>query len=398
MASKLEEWANLSLQKPISRRPYHVGAGVLFVTLTIFAYILIGHTSTASEQDVATQFGVQSDLFNRTLGFQKVFAIGLPGRTDKRDMMTLSAGITGLDIEWWPGIMGEDVPKKAIPAGWKQAMSLLGSWRAHMNVLDHIIENHLQSALSLKMMLTGTIPSRLKCHRVNLIQDQDQDSSTNSTRSPYGTGWDLLWPGHCKSGPSEAQQPIYFLENDITVPPTSHRHSRWAQPHVMPEVETNSTRLVYRQKGGSCTFAYAVTQAGARKLVASLRSNVIPYDSAVSEVCAHRGGHIQPFDCFSTYPPLISTHRPAGTSEHDSDISPDHQKGKMHEEYTWDIVFSVKQNIDRLVSGERMIKSQWPDETISSERNIDDEELQPTGRLEIVNVAEMPKHEVKVTA
>ncbi|KAF7191490.1 hypothetical protein HII31_06992 [Pseudocercospora fuligena] len=214
--------------------------------------------------------------------------------------MTLSAGITGLDIEWWPGFMGEDVPKKAIPAGLKQAMSLLGSWRAHMNVLDHIIENNLQSTLILEDDAEWDYSIKTQMSQfatgIKLIQDQDQDPSTNSTTSPYGTGWDLLWPGHCKSGPSEAQQPIYFLENDITVPPTTHRHSRWAQPHVMPEVEKNTTRLIYRQKGGSCTFAYAVTQSGARKLVASLCNNVIPYDSAVSEVCAHRGGHIQPFD------------------------------------------------------------------------------------------------------
>lgn len=77
MASKLEEWTKLSLQKPTSRRPYYLGAGVLFVTLTIFAYVLFGHTYTGSEQDLATaRLDVQNDIYNRTLGVSLVaFAV-----------------------------------------------------------------------------------------------------------------------------------------------------------------------------------------------------------------------------------------------------------------------------------------------------------------------------------
>jgi hypothetical protein len=75
---------------------------------------------------------------NGTLGFGKVFVIGLPERTDKRDAMALSAGLTGFDIEWVDGVRGDTIPDKAVPFGVdrKKLMETnLGSWRGHMNAI-----------------------------------------------------------------------------------------------------------------------------------------------------------------------------------------------------------------------------------------------------------------------
>jgi hypothetical protein len=47
--------------------------------------------------------------------FQKVFAISMESRTDKRDTRTLAAALTGFDIEWLPGVAFEDVSEKAAP-------------------------------------------------------------------------------------------------------------------------------------------------------------------------------------------------------------------------------------------------------------------------------------------
>lgn len=79
-----------------------------------------------------------SAIHNSTLGFQKVFAIGLPERSDKRDALTLISSLTGFKIDWVDGIRGETVVDKAVPYGVDRVKlweSNLGSWRGHMNAV-----------------------------------------------------------------------------------------------------------------------------------------------------------------------------------------------------------------------------------------------------------------------
>lgn len=75
---------------------------------------------------------------NGTLGFGKVFVVGLPERTDKRDAMALTSSLTGFDVEWIDGVRGDSIPDKAVPFGVdrKRLMETnLGSWRGHMNAV-----------------------------------------------------------------------------------------------------------------------------------------------------------------------------------------------------------------------------------------------------------------------
>jgi hypothetical protein len=75
---------------------------------------------------------------NTTLGFEKVFAIGLRERTDKRDALALMAALTGFDIVWIDGVKPGDIPDKAIPFGIEVSAvhdNFLGSWRGHMDAI-----------------------------------------------------------------------------------------------------------------------------------------------------------------------------------------------------------------------------------------------------------------------
>lgn len=72
---------------------------------------------------------------NRTLGFSKIFVVGLPERSDKRDAIVLSSALTGFHVEWVDGVKGEEIPDKAIPFGVEREKlwnTNLGSWRGHM--------------------------------------------------------------------------------------------------------------------------------------------------------------------------------------------------------------------------------------------------------------------------
>jgi hypothetical protein len=68
--------------------------------------------------------------------FQKIFVIGLPSRTDRRDSMSLAAAYTGLEIEYVDGVT--HVENKTLPPGGLDGGFNAGgvqAWRAHMNAM-----------------------------------------------------------------------------------------------------------------------------------------------------------------------------------------------------------------------------------------------------------------------
>lgn len=75
---------------------------------------------------------------NRTLGFERVMAISLPERSDKRDALDLMASLTGFDIDWEDGVKASSIAEKAVPHGIgldRAKDNFLGSWRGHMNAI-----------------------------------------------------------------------------------------------------------------------------------------------------------------------------------------------------------------------------------------------------------------------
>lgn len=75
---------------------------------------------------------------NRTLGFEKIIAIGLPERSDKRDALSLMASLSNVDIDWIDGVKMSALSAKSAPFGINfTAMedNFLASWRSHMNAI-----------------------------------------------------------------------------------------------------------------------------------------------------------------------------------------------------------------------------------------------------------------------
>ena len=76
------------------------------------------------------------------LQFEKIFVIGLPSRTDRRDGMALSAALTNIEVEFVDGVVGKDVLDKAIPAkagNNRLPDGVIGCWRAHMDSIQKLV-------------------------------------------------------------------------------------------------------------------------------------------------------------------------------------------------------------------------------------------------------------------
>jgi hypothetical protein len=178
--------------------------------------------------------------------------------------------------------------------------------------------------------------------------------------SPYGDGWDLIWLGHCASVPVDGDNRRFVIKNDPTVTPPTHRTNFGGVPDMTPY--DNSTRLMYFSSGSTCTYSYALSLHGARKMLKWLSMDIYsgPIDFGLHDMCAikERG-----FKCIGVFPQIIADHKPAGAGNKDTDIGNGEDKIRQ-QGFSYNIVHSTRLNADVLTDGHLdKVTSQWPDET-----------------------------------
>ncbi|KAK5047193.1 hypothetical protein LTR84_006715 [Exophiala bonariae] len=362
---KLPQWPTT---QPSSKGPIYLG--ILHVARKRIAWmiiciIVVGSMFRAHEAlPHAFRHNSTADIYNGTLGFERLFAIGFEGRTDKRDARKLASALTGFAIEWLPGVSSADIPEKAVPPTWdteEQSSGSLGCWRAHMDVVAKVVAENIQTALILEDDADWDV--NIKEQLVEFAKGSKALQGHNSPLSPispYGDDWDVLWVGHCRAGSAwEDEQDMWVIDDDLTVPTTNHRHANWRNDWLPEPVQRNGTRVVLKTHGGMCMYGYAISQRGARKILAALsvQSQNMPVDVGMSALCRERS--VKPFKCYAPYPPLFASHRPAGPSSRDSDIR--NKDNKWHDAFSFDIVYSTAMNILRLVEGKQYVDAQWPD-------------------------------------
>ncbi|KAI0203563.1 hypothetical protein F4808DRAFT_467003 [Astrocystis sublimbata] len=302
-------------------------------------------------------------LMNQTLGFSKIFAVGLPERTDKRDALALASALTGFRIEFLDGVKGESIPDRAVPPGVDRQSLMetnLGSWRGHMNAIRRIVEEDLESALIIEddMDWDVRLKSQLEqiAEGVHHLMPPSQLSS-----SPYGDGWDVLWLGHCgeifpevlPENEGKLVHPKYTISKDETVPPVD-KLTGLVDFHKYPE----HTRWVHVSGGPICSFAYALSQAGARKILFDLSVDHLggPFDNSLAGFCRDgASGNVDGLGakCLSVTPPVFFHHRAKGASS-DSDIQSGANTETRQKGSTENIAWSARNNLKNLLLGKEM--------------------------------------------
>lgn len=314
---------------------------------------------------------------NDTLGFSKIFVVGLPERTDKRDALALTAALTGFHVEFVDGVRGETIPDKAVPFGIDRHGLMetnLGSWRGHMNAIRRIVEEDLESALIMEddvdwdVRLRSQLEDVAKGARELLGHGEDP-------HSPYGDNWDLLWIGHCgEPFPEQLEQTKnkpadhpgikwmshkYVVEDDPTVPPPEHT-TGFIDFHAHPH-----TRWVHISGAPICTFSYALSQRGARKVLFDLSVDRLTgtFDNALAGLClrsvaaageedpAVAGDRGLDAKCVSVTPPLFFHHKAKGRVAGDSDIHDGGGDDVREKGFTENIMWSARNNIRNMIMG-----------------------------------------------
>lgn len=305
---------------------------------------------------------------NSTLGFGDIYVINMPGRTDKLDALRLITSVTNISFTVVAGVDGKTIPHVAWPGFYKEdRVSNTGSWRAHINAAASILDNHLLSALIVEDDADWDVSLKTQFTQFALGSRHILNASTSSEPlSPYGDGWDMLWPGHCAQDAPSKPFARFFIANDTTTPPAGHRWSLWNPEDTLTyDIPHNhTTRVVYQPVGGVCSYAYALSYTGAQKMLYHLSYSHFdgPFDVGQAGLCTRgRKGEID-FSCVGVYPGLIHT-----ASQEQNDIVYDPTKSRKEREKPKgtpaapNLVFGVRANVRDMIEGKE-VEGRWQGE------------------------------------
>lgn len=185
-------------------------------------------------------------------------------------------------------------------------------------------------------------------------------------KSPYGNDWDLLWLGSCGSLFSERLPPHlqipdpdprkYLIKDDFTVPPSAHLKGNisFSWDEFPPQ-----TRVVHVPGDNICSFAYALSAAGARKALfqMSFEGQWKPFDNHLSDLCRLKGSGVM-MRCVGVVPSLFVHHRAKGKVSGDSDIGKSMKDDIREIGFTENILYGTRLNLARLMVGQEAVR-QW---------------------------------------
>lgn len=188
-------------------------------------------------------------------------------------------------------------------------------------------------------------------------------SDGESTASPYGDDWDIIWLGHC-GVECKTDEPYFLTPNDPTVPPPHRFLPYWRDPP--PLERPDHARVICTAKDAVCSLMYMISYRGAQRLLSALSANPTgiaehidvgaQYDVSLGRMCGS-----EYLKCFAPYPSLTGGYRPAGPAGKSSDIHDTDLEGKVEGPFSAGIVYSTMLNINRILQGEDLVHATWDD-------------------------------------
>jgi hypothetical protein len=235
----LPVWAS-NRRKAMQRRlrPLNNPAGITFLALLIFTgtltWLLLysgGSTATTSSPlsqipepsiprpsaesksegavPIVPHVDLEPETANSTLNFQKIFAINLPSRLDRRDILTLMAKYSNLSVTIVPGVrsLAENIlPPPRRPGALR--MEEYAVWRAHANVWRKVLEEGITTALIMEddndwdLNLKEQIPRIMKAlDEIRHSKPQKEDEGV-VRGGQEAEPWDILYLGACMETPT----------------------------------------------------------------------------------------------------------------------------------------------------------------------------------------------------
>ncbi|KAJ5790468.1 CAZyme family GT25 [Penicillium psychrosexuale] len=347
-----------------------VAFGVAFILFNLRESI---HGADAPTQQVWSNYHDWDNfdaIGNETLGFQKIFAINLVSRPDKRDNIVLGSSVSNFHVDWIDGVTPGEIDAKSYPYNWDHGHkpTEYAARRAHINGLQRIVQERLASAIIMEDDADWDVSIKVQlqsfAHAVRTLQLQLRHNRKVPTQSPYGDDWDILWLGHCGVS-CKTDLPFYLTPNDPTIPMPHRFLPLWRDPPVFEGHERpDHSRLTCTANDAACSMFYAVSYRGAQRILAALSVNPsglaeeidigAQFDVSLGRMCGN--GFLR---CFAPYPSITGGFHQAGSRAKSSDIHEETGDGEGF--FSWGVKYSTMLNINRILKGERTVHATWDD-------------------------------------
>jgi hypothetical protein len=233
--------------------------------------------------------------------------------------------------------------------------------------MDRVVEERLGSAIVMEDDVDWDVSVKAQLQSFALAARALQDTRKQMILSPYGDDWDILWLGHCGIE-CKTDQPFYLTPTDPTIPMPHHFLPYWRDPPVFEgHTRPDHSRLTCAASDGVCSTFYAVSNHGARKILAALSVNPsglaeeidtgAQFDVSLGRMCGH--GYLR---CYTSFPAIIGGFRAKGAKGKISDIHV--EEGEDTEAFSFGVMYSTMLNINRLLRGERTVHATWDDAAV----------------------------------
>ena len=276
--------------------------------------------------------------------FQKILTLSR-GTSWRLDGIQAAASYSGLDIK--------HPPQPPIAQELLAAFQTLGdeppgegsarAWMAHLNLLRFVFQSEFDTALiveddvdwdvsireQMKKLSDGVRALLTARHEASLAGRANHNSPRGVLRqfkksdeygadssqtkpagspAPYGRDWDVLWIGNCGENVSpavESHDPVLIQTWPDKSAIPHEKYTGFAHNAIMNLPQ--GTRAAIRSEGPICTFAYGVTNSGARKVLELAGSgDGRAYDIKLSKLC-----ETGDLNCISVAPELFHEYKPA---------------------------------------------------------------------------------------
>lgn len=308
---------------------YLVFVGALITIFFVYYRASIGDTISSHTPSLAASLPRVGRVkpANATLGFGGLFVVSGLG-SPRRSHLEQAAAVTELEltipeqVQW----TGQDV----LNFRWenitesKVGLGSVKAWLSHHLVLKAFLDSGVETALIFEDDVDWDI--RLRTTQVPLAQQAARvltQSKASSSLHPWGdpSTWDLYYLGHCGDyfndlsdgvgvghhHPSDLNNIPHQVFLDPTIPDRTDLHP-WTASLLTALSVPFYSRVLHRSKWPLCSFGYAVTRAGAQKILTDvappkedISRNLIAYDAALLDGC--RNGYM--LNCYSILPELF---------------------------------------------------------------------------------------------
>ena len=175
------------------------------------------------------------------------------------------------------------------------------AWLAHLDLIKHVYQLNLQTALIIEDDIDWDVSLPFQMKSISSAI-RDLTHTDGYAGWPYGKEWDLIWLGHCGEFWEEEFETVIF--EDIAVCPHDQYYG-WARDYIsrIPE----GKRGVYWSSNPVCSFAYALSHDGARKILELVGAGQgEAFDVKLMGEC--KAGNIK---CISVIPEVFHQYFPA---------------------------------------------------------------------------------------